>query len=332
MGNNKALALRPEQPITDITTCRSLFTGFLPDIEKAIQGKMSPDVLMSAMVNSVRKNPKLLKCSQGSMLSALLYCADTGLVPDTPSQECHLIPFKNQVVWVPGYRGLAKKVRQSGEIVDLETRVVYEQDSFVYNYGLEPRLDHIPFEDPENRGESIYFYAIARFRDQNIPAKFEVMPRLDVEAIRRKAPGGDKDAWTNHFDEMGRKTVLRRLCKLLPMTAELATVIDLDNAAAIGKSQPVHEVVAEVIDEASDKRSPTEKLADQVDEQADNGSPSKPELAAEITALEDSRNLGTGVPDLRMEHVGYLDLEHDEVGIDKLTAYRDYLKGLDDKE
>jgi len=328
MANNNAVALRPDQPLTDIATCRSIFTGFRPDIEKAIQGKMSPDVLMSAMVNSVRKNPKLLACSQGSMLSALLYCADTGLVPDTPAQECHLIPFKGQVAWMPGYRGLAKKVRQSGEIVDLETRVVYEQDSFTYNYGLTPGLVHIPFEDPENRGESVYFYAIAHFRDQNIPSKFEVMPRLDVDAIRKKAPGGDKDAWTNHFDEMGRKTVLRRLCKLLPMTAELATVLDLDNAAAVGAPQTVHEVVAEVIDEASDKRTPTEKLADDLETKASNGSPSKVKLAKEIIALEETLKLGKKVPDLRTEHVGYLDLEHEEVEPEKLIAYHAHLQTL----
>lgn len=328
MANNNAIALRPDQPLTDIATCRSIFTGFLPDIEKAIRGKMSPDVLMSAMVNSVRKEPKLLKCTQGSMLSALLYSADTELIPDTPAQECHLIPFKGQVVWMPGYRGLAKKVRQSGEIVDLETRVVYEQDGFSYNYGLTPDLRHIPFEDPENRGESVYFYAIARFRDQNIPSKFEVMPRLDVEAIRKKAHSGNSDAWTEHFDEMGRKTVLRRLCKLLPMTAELATVIDLDNAAAVGAPQTVHEVVAEVIEEASDKRSSTEKLADDLESKSGNGSPSKAKLAKEIIALEESLKLGKKVPDLRMEHVEYLDLEKKEVAVEKLIAYHAHLQAL----
>lgn len=328
MPNNNAVALRPNHPIKDITTCRSLFTGFLPDIEKAMAGKMNPDVLMSAMVNSIRKNPGLLDCNQGSMVSALMHCADAGLIPDTPSQECHLIPFGKNVVWMAGFRGLHRKVRESGEIVDIETRAVYEKDEFSYNYGLHPDLIHVPYEDPANRGDSVYFYAIARFRDQQIPPKFEVMARLEVEKIRASSRSGKSDAWVKHFDEMGRKTVLRRIAKGLPTTPSLAVVIDLDNKASAGATQQVHSVVAEVIEEAADKRTSTEKLADDLESQ--NGDTPKTESKAElikvILLLEDGNDLGNTVPDMRVEHVGFVDFDKDEVDVAKLTAYCEFLK------
>jgi hypothetical protein len=55
---------------------------------------------------------------------------------------------------------------------------------------------------------------------------------------------------------------------------------------------------------------------------------SKEELAKEIGALEDSIGLGNTVPDLRTDHVGYLDLEHEGVDPTKLAAYLDHLRSL----
>ena len=54
----------------------------------------------------------------------------------------------------------------------------------------------------------------------------EVMTVAEVEKIRQSSKGKNSSPWTQHFDEMGKKTVFRRLSKWLPMQAEVAQQLD----------------------------------------------------------------------------------------------------------
>lgn len=66
---------------------------------------------------------------------------------------------------------------------------------------------------------------------------FEVMSRQQVEHIRNCSQNymfsrnKSETVWGQHFEEMGRKTVLRRLFKFLPVSIELATASALDSKA-----------------------------------------------------------------------------------------------------
>ena len=71
-----------------------------------------------------------------------------GLEPNTPLGQAYLIPYT--VKGVPtvqfqiGYKGLIDLAYRSGEIESIQAHVVYENDSFDFNYGLEPKLMHKP--------------------------------------------------------------------------------------------------------------------------------------------------------------------------------------------
>ena len=113
--------INPNEKIgSEVQHAKDLFTHFAGDIERSLPKHISKDSLLSAVINSCRKNPKLLTCTRASMISSLITCASTGLIPDDPKQECHLIPYWNskrscnEVQWQAGYRGLIKLSRQSG--------------------------------------------------------------------------------------------------------------------------------------------------------------------------------------------------------------------------
>jgi recombination protein RecT len=78
------------------------------------------------------------------------------------------------------------------------------------------------------------------------------MSRKEVEKIRDNSRGYQaakrfkkESVWDSDFTAMGLKTVIRRLCKFLPKSPELATALALDAAAESGKAQnlDVKEVV-----------------------------------------------------------------------------------------
>jgi recombinational DNA repair protein RecT len=102
-----------------------------------------------------------------------------------------------------------------------------------------------------DRGETQLYYAVARFKGGEIN-DFEIMTPSEIEAIRKRSKAKDKGPWVTDFDEMAKKTVLKRLLKRLPMSSEnyalLAKAIDEDNRAAMGEAQSTIELGSDIID------------------------------------------------------------------------------------
>jgi recombination protein RecT len=86
------------------------------------------------------------------------------------------------------------------------------------------------------RGQVVGFYAVAKL--QGGGHAFEFMSVHQVREIARATQSkGNYGPWKDHFTEMGRKTVIRRLAKYLPLSIEFQTAVALDGMAEAGKDQ-----------------------------------------------------------------------------------------------
>jgi recombination protein RecT len=54
------------------------------------------------------------------------------------------------------------------------------------------------------------------------------MTKDEVDAIRKRSRSGSSGPWVTDYGEMAKKTSLRRLCKLLPLSPEVAEHIERD--------------------------------------------------------------------------------------------------------
>ena len=90
------------------------------------------------------------------------------------------------------------------------------------------RIVHKPFLGAD-RGKQIACYAIAKTKDGAIYR--EVMSVSDVEKVRSASRAGKFGPWVDWWDEMAKKTVIRRLSKRLPSSADLDSVIKADDEA-----------------------------------------------------------------------------------------------------
>ena len=132
---------------------------------------------------------------------------------------------------VVGYRGLIDLARRSGQIVSIEARIVYEGDTFDLDYSIEgAKLIHKPCLDGEP-GKMRLVYGVATLKDGG--HQFELMTRAQIDKIKAISQSGKKGfgPWADHYDEMARKTVVKRLAKYLPISVELADAIENDNKA-----------------------------------------------------------------------------------------------------
>lgn len=220
--------MQPKAAVGKTATMKALLERMLPEIQKVIPRHVTPERMLKTVMVAVNRTPQLLRCTQESVMESLMRAGELGLDVSGTLGEAYLVPFGNQCTLIPGYRGLAKLARQSGDVKRIEANAVYENDDFDFVEGTEARLT-LRRNLGDDRGELVGFYALAEFKDGGIQADF--MTAADVEKVRQKAQSKNSPAWKEHFDEMGRKTVFRRLAKWLPLSGEKwDKIVELDNA------------------------------------------------------------------------------------------------------
>jgi len=212
----------------------------MQQIEKAIPKHMTAERLLRVSLTSIQTNPRLLECTPKSLLSCIMMAAQLGLEPNPVTGHAALVPFKNnkkggiyEAQFQVMYKGLLALVRRSGELQSVQAQVVYEKDTFVLQYGLEEKLEHTPFDG--ERGKPKGSYIIFRYKDGGY--SFDYMSRHDIEKIRKRSRAKDDGPWVTDWDEMAKKTVIKRHCKLAPVSIEIQTATALDDRIQMGDSQ-----------------------------------------------------------------------------------------------
>jgi recombination protein RecT len=200
---------------------------------------VSPAKFMRSAVTAVQNTPDLQECEVNSIISSCQKAAVDGLIFD--GREAAMVTFNKKIgnKWVkeaqymPMVAGILKKARNSGQISAISAHVVYQNDQFDYELGLEPKLTHKPVIDGEP-GELRCAYAIAKLKDGS--TQFEVMTRPQIEEIMKSSKAGWDDKaqqprgiWKKWESEMWRKTALKRLAKYLPSSSDLEGIIEYDN-------------------------------------------------------------------------------------------------------
>ena len=225
------------------------------EIAKMLPKHLNADRLLKVAQIAATTTPALAKCDVASLVGAIGQCAQMGLEPNTILGHAYLVPFNtkrkdangnerwvNSVQVIIGYKGLIDLARRSGQIVSIAAHEVCENDKFELVYGLEEKLVHVP--SLGERGEILGFYSVAKLKDGG--HCFEFMSLKQIHEIRDASQGyqqavkykkQDGHPWGAHFTEMGRKTVIRRLAKYLPLSIEFQTAAALDGMAEGGKDQ-----------------------------------------------------------------------------------------------
>lgn len=184
---------------------------------------ITPDRLKLVALTVFTRTPSLLECDPVSVARAIVECGQLGLEPTGLLGGAYLVPRAKQATLMVGYRGLVILMMRSGLVQRVEARVVREHDIFDYEYGLAPRLVHKPstLVDP---GKYTAAYAVIFYRDGS--TQFDVMSIAEIEAIRKRSSSPQAGPWVTDYAEMCKKTPLRRLAKLAPLTVEVAAKLD----------------------------------------------------------------------------------------------------------
>tara|TARA_R110000824_G_scaffold303710_1_gene491505 strand:- start:231 stop:1118 length:888 start_codon:yes stop_codon:yes gene_type:complete len=200
-------------------------------IKIAPQGTDVDRIIRVAMFEAV-KNERLVQCSPSSVYMALAKACELDLVAGGVLHRASLVPMwdkkrkgYNAELWIE-YTGLMDLVKRSGEVAHFKAEVVYENDEFEHSFDLESGevLRHKKCHN--NTGELLLAYAVCFFKDGQ--RQVEVMRKDQINKIRKSSRSPDSGPWSQHTEEMWRKTVIRRICKYLPLTPKTTAVLQHD--------------------------------------------------------------------------------------------------------
>ena len=198
-----------------------------PQIRKALPSVITPERFTRMVLTALSSSPKLQACTPMSFMGAMMQAAQLGVEPNTPLGQAYLIPYGNACQFQLGYKGLIDLAYRSGEVSSIQAHEVHENDTFTYEYGLEPKLRHVPAQT--DRGPVTFYYAVLKLKNGGVG--FEVMSREDVEKFAmKKSKAYNNGPWKTDFDEMAKKTVLKKVLKYAPLKTEFARAVASDES------------------------------------------------------------------------------------------------------
>jgi len=177
-----------------------------------------PDLFVRCVVIAMRQTPGLGECDPLSIVLSTAQACALGLPPNTPLGLSYLVPFKGKCQLIPGYKGLIRLAKNSGEVTSISARVVFAFDAYEVEFGLNERMVHRPGDGERTDQNVVGAYAVATLA--NGEKKFEWMTKREIDAIRARSSSGEKGPWVTDYAEMCKKTAIRRLCKTLPLSEE----------------------------------------------------------------------------------------------------------------
>lgn len=222
-------------------TVEGLLDAMRPEFAKAIPKTLSVDHFMRLTLNEIRANPQLARCTQYSLLGALMTAARLGLEPGGPLGQFWLTPRNLQVGGAPkgtkalqvvpiiGYKGLRDLAYRAGFVKSIQATLVRKGDLFQRGANEERGIwfDWAPIDDGDEERPWVGVLAVARTLQEGTVWRYLSEP----EVMRRKAAGGAGGfGWDDWPEAMALKTGIRALASDLPQSSQFAEAMRVDEA------------------------------------------------------------------------------------------------------
>jgi len=210
----KELSKNSLKSIINSDAMRDQFARVLPK-------HLTPDRFCRVAITALTRNPKLQECSQESFFKCLLDLSAMGLEPD--GRRAHLIPYGKEATLIIDYKGLVELIRRSGDVVSIRSETVCEKDEFEWTNG---EVKHsVNWREDRGKMQAVYAEAIMKSGEKQTAT----MTMAEVESIRKRSRAGSSGPWVTDFPEMAKKTVVRRLSKMLPLSSEIMDHVTKDD-------------------------------------------------------------------------------------------------------
>lgn len=182
-------------------------------------------LILTDMVDS-QNRPVLQSCTQESIANALLNMVVQGLSP--MKKQGAFIAYNGKLSWQTEYHGNIALAKRYGGVKEVSANVIYEGDTFEYT--INPKNGRKIIVRHEQNFENIDnnklkgAYATLILDDDSVFVEIMNMHQIRLSWAQGAAKG-NSPAHRNFPDEMAKKTVISRACKLFISTSDDSSII-----------------------------------------------------------------------------------------------------------
>lgn len=224
--------------------CKSQLQSAMP------QGFGSPDKVVQSVMIACHMNPDLYKCDPMTIGACMIQSTMLRLTIGGPLGHAYMVPYYDKdfygkgsggyvATFQTGYKGYIQLAHNSGMIKAFFAHTRYENDQFSMELGTDPKVIHVPANG--DRGKPIGYYSV--IKTINGGNDFEYMSHEQILKHKEQHVKANSFAWKTSFDEMARKTLIRRIAKRCPVATELQTAAILDEYGEVGQPQQLTHLV-----------------------------------------------------------------------------------------
>lgn len=180
-------------------------------------------ILTGKISKKTGRNP-LLDCTPQSVILAIKKSIQTGL--DLDGRNAHLVAYGTECQFMIDWKGYVALGKRSGIPVIFPEKVCDNDEFDIWVDEAGRHMKH-RYDVRKDRGPVIGYYSFTK--DASGEVDYEYLPKSDVEAVRGRSRSSDNGPWVSDFDEMGKKTAIRRHQKRWDLSYEARAALSHDD-------------------------------------------------------------------------------------------------------
>lgn len=169
----------------------------------------------TSVLGIVNSSPKLQSCEPASIYQCALVATTLDLPINANLGYAYIIPYGTKAQFQIGYKGFIQLAQRSGQFKKINAVPVYDTDT---EESVKKRLTAFLPSTPEGKviGYCAYFQLLNGYEHSL------TMTNEDLQKHGKKYSKSYSGLWTNDFESMARKTVLKLLLqRFAPMSIEM---------------------------------------------------------------------------------------------------------------
>ena len=207
----------------------TMIQSLIPDCGKLLPGDITEEQFRAGLWLELTGRPGLHGCVLDSIRQCIVSAATDGMLP---GRDTYFLPFRvrgqMRATKVDNYHGLQRALERSGKVVRSWAAPVCEGDTWEFDRFMD-RPKHIEaMALGKKPGKELFYYGAILFKDGT--CAFEPISLEDLAAIEACSPSHETGPWKEWPQMMRRKSALKRVCKYVPVTPELARILEADDA------------------------------------------------------------------------------------------------------
>lgn len=190
-------------------------------------------------------------CTKTSITNAMLSMVIQGISP--AKSQCYFVVYGDQLTLMRSYMGTVAVTKRIKGVVDVKSYCIYEGDEIETEFDITSGTLQINKFNPkfENIDNKKILGAFAMIIGENGPIHTEIMTLAQIQAAwNQGASKGGSGAHKNFSEEMAKKSVINRACKMFVNTSDDADIL-LDEFNKTSENDEIDPVKKEISNNAN---------------------------------------------------------------------------------